>query len=143
MKACKGHIMDIFKYREDLIGDYSAYVKGFLEVRDSEIEQFIASRLDGGFLWPEPLVQLNPAFVQGPTIDELVDQKRLHPTCREIFRRGKTVESPLGAPLQLHRHQEQAIDCAQQGANYVLTTGTGSRTSSESTKPCTSSCLTI
>ena len=23
--------MDIFQYREDLIGDYSAYVKGFLE----------------------------------------------------------------------------------------------------------------
>jgi ATP-dependent helicase YprA (DUF1998 family) len=104
------------------IGDYSSYVKGFLEVRDAEVEQFITSRLDGGFLWPEPLVQLNPAFVQGPTIDELVDQKRLHPTCREVFRRGKTVESPLGAPLRLHRHQEKAIDCAQQGVNYVLTT---------------------
>ena len=118
--------MDIFQYREDLIGDYSAYVKGFLEVRDADVEQFITSRLDGGFLWPEPLVQLNPAFVQGPTIDELVDQKRLHATCREVFRRGKTVESPLGAPLRLHRHQEQAINCAQQGVNYVLTTGTGS-----------------
>ena len=118
--------MDIFQYREDLIGDYSAYVKGFLEVRDADVEQFITSRLDGGFLWPEPLVQLNPAFVQGPTIDELVDQKRLHPTCSEIFRRGKTVESPLGASLRLHRHQEQAINCAQQGVNYVLTTGTGS-----------------
>jgi ATP-dependent helicase YprA (DUF1998 family) len=118
--------MDIFQYREDLIGDYSAYVKGFLEVRDADVERFITSRLDGGFLWPEPLVQLNPAFVQGPTIDELVDQKRLHPTCSEIFRRGKTVESPLGASLRLHRHQEQAINCAQQGVNYVLTTGTGS-----------------
>ncbi len=100
--------MDIFRYRDDLIDDYSAYVKGFLEVQDPEVEQFITSHLDGGFLWPEPLVQLNPAFVQGQTIDELVDQKRLHPTCREIFRRGKTVESPLGAPLRLHLHQEPA-----------------------------------
>ena len=90
--------MDIFQYRDDLIGDYSSYVKGFLEVQDTEVEQFITSRLDGGFLWPEPLVQLNPAFVQGPTIDELVDQKRLHATCREIFRRDKTVEHPLGKP---------------------------------------------
>jgi ATP-dependent helicase YprA (DUF1998 family) len=71
-------------------------------------------------------VQLNPAFVQGPTIDDLVDQKRLHSTCREIFRRGKTVERPLGIPLRLHQHQERALDCALQGANYVLTTGTGS-----------------
>ena len=118
--------MDIFRYRDDLIGDYSSYVKGFLEVHDADIEQFITSRLDGGFLWPEPLVQLNPAFVQGPTIDELVDQKRLHSTCREIFRRDKTVEHPLGGPLRLHWHQEKAIDCAKAGANYVLTTGTGS-----------------
>lgn len=118
--------MDIFRYREDLLGDYSSYVKGFLEVQDPEVEQFITSRLDGGVLWPEPLVQLNPAFLPGPTIDELVDQKRLHPTCRQIFRRGKTVEHPLGAPLRLHRHQEQALACAQKDVNYVLTTGTGS-----------------
>lgn len=118
--------MDIFRYRDDLIGDYSAYVKGFLEVHDPEVEKFITSHLDGGVLWPEPLVQLNPAFVQGPTIDDLVDQKRLHATCREIFRRGKTVEHPQGAPLRLHRHQEKAIECAQKGVNYVLTTGTGS-----------------
>ena len=26
--------MDIFRYREDLLGDYSSYVKGFLEVQD-------------------------------------------------------------------------------------------------------------
>ena len=58
--------------------------------------------------------------------DDLVDQKRLHATCREIFRRGKTVEHPLGVPLRLHRHQEKAIECAQKGVNYVLTTGTGS-----------------
>ena len=118
--------MDIFRYRDDLIGDYSAYVKGFLEVHDPEVEKFITSHLDGGVLWPEPLVQLNPAFVQGSTIDNLVDQKCLHATCREIFRRGKTVEHPLGAPLRLHRHQEKAIECAQKGVNYVLTTGTGS-----------------
>jgi len=118
--------MDIFRYREELIRDYSAYVKGFLGVQDAEIGQFINSRLDGGFLWPEPLVQLNPAFVHGATIDELVDQKHLHATCREIFRRGKSLETPHGTPLRLHWHQEQALACALEGVNYVLTTGTGS-----------------
>jgi ATP-dependent helicase YprA (DUF1998 family) len=28
--------------------------------------------------------------------------------------------------LRLHHHQEQALNCAHQGVNYVLTTGTGS-----------------
>ncbi|MEO6981860.1 MAG: DEAD/DEAH box helicase, partial [Edaphobacter sp.] len=118
--------MDIFRYREELIGDYSAYVKGFLGIQDANIEEFVTSRLDGGSLWPEPLVQLNPAFVEGPTIDELVDQKRLHPTCREIFRRGKSLERPEGNMLRLHWHQAQALSCAQKDVNYVLTTGTGS-----------------
>lgn len=118
--------MDIFRYREDLLQDYSSYVKGFLEVQDSEVEAFITSRLDGGVLWPEPLVQLNPAFLPGPTIDELVAGGSLHPTCREIFRRGKTVENPIGSDLRLHRHQEEALACAHQDVNYVLTTGTGS-----------------
>ena len=118
--------MDIFRYREDLLGDYSSYVKGFLEVQDDDIEQFITLHLDGGSLWPEPLVQLNPAFLPGATIDELVDQGRLHPTCKEIFRRGKSVAHPMGATLRLHRHQEEALACAKKDVNYVLTTGTGS-----------------
>jgi hypothetical protein len=126
MEACKGYLMDIFQYREDLIGDYSAYVKGFLEVRDARGRA--VHHLSFG--WWIPLAgatgSAQPCLRPGPTIDELVDQKRLHATCREIFRRGKTIESPLGSPLRLHRHQEKAIDCAQQGVNYVLTTGTGS-----------------
>jgi ATP-dependent helicase YprA (DUF1998 family) len=118
--------MDIFQYRNDLLGDYASYVKGFLEVHDTGVEEFINTKLDGGFLWPEPLVQLNPAFLPGPTIDDLVGQSKLDPICKKVFRRGKTLENPAGSPLRLHRHQEQALAFAQKGANYVLTTGTGS-----------------
>ena len=32
----------------------------------------------------------------------------------------------MGATLRLHRHQEEALVCAQKDVNYVLTTGTGS-----------------
>ena len=34
--------------------------------------------------------------------------------------------APGSMPLRLHRHQEDAIRVATTGANYVLTTGTGS-----------------
>ncbi len=118
--------MDVFKYRNDLLQDYSEYIQGFLEVRDEKIEHFVSTKLDGGFLWPEPLVQLNPAFLPGPTIDELVDSGKLDPICKKIFRRGKTMENPAGAEMRLHRHQVEALACAQAGKNYVLTTGTGS-----------------
>ncbi len=44
----------------------------------------------------------------------------------DIFRRGKSPSDATGQPLLLHRHQREAIEAARTGANYVLTTGTGS-----------------
>ncbi|MGQ9590598.1 MAG: DEAD/DEAH box helicase, partial [Planctomycetota bacterium] len=82
--------------------------------------------LSEGLLWPEPLIQLNPSFAPGETIDELVDRGILHEACRWIFRKDKDATSGLGRPLRLHRHQADAIEIARTGANYVLTTGTGS-----------------
>jgi len=76
-------------------------------------------------LWPEPLIQLNPSFESGGTIDELVDEGLLHEECRRAFR-IKTRRDDEGKALRLHRHQAEAIRAARTGANYVLTTGTGS-----------------
>lgn len=50
----------------------------------------------------------------------------LHEECRRIFRADKDPANPLGRDLRLHHHQAEAIRAAQSGANYVLTTGTGS-----------------
>jgi ATP-dependent helicase YprA (DUF1998 family)/very-short-patch-repair endonuclease len=50
----------------------------------------------------------------------------LHERCAQIFRRGKSPADTTGEPLLLHRHQREAIEAARTGANYVLTTGTGS-----------------
>ncbi len=118
--------MNVFELRERLVRDYAAYTRGFVHIRDHRIRELVDGELDAGLLWPDPIVQLNPAFEPGETIDELVDGGVLHPECRRIFRRDKTVDNPLGRPLRLHRHQAEAIRVARTGANYVLTTGTGS-----------------
>ncbi|MDO5537588.1 MAG: DEAD/DEAH box helicase, partial [Desulfovibrionaceae bacterium] len=76
--------------------------------------------------WPEPLLQLNPTFAPGGSIDDLVKQDILHPLCSEIFRIGKSFKNPGGHAMQLYRHQAEAIRAAQDKDNYVLTTGTGS-----------------
>jgi hypothetical protein len=87
-------------------------------------------------LWPHPIVQLNPAFEPGGTIDELVNERVLHERCREIFRRDKSAESTEGEPLRLHRHQREAIEASRHGGNYVLTTGTGSGRASPTSYRC-------
>ena len=77
-------------------------------------------------LWPEPLIQLNPSFEPGAWIDDLVNEGLLHRECANIFRKDKKPELTWASRMRLHRHQEEAARIAKLGANYVLTTGTGS-----------------
>ena len=81
--------MNIFRYRDELIGDYSEYVNSFIRLRDSRIRSFVDRALESEVLWPDPLIQLNPTFKPGRTVDELCDEKVLHTDCRRIFRRDK------------------------------------------------------
>jgi len=121
-----GLFVHIFTLRDRLIQDYASYVQSFLHIRDAHIQSYVQEQLHKGVLWPEPLIQLNPLFASGAFIDTLVERGVLHPECARIFRVGKSVQQPLGRPLRLHQHQEEAIRVAKQDASYVLTTGTGS-----------------
>ena len=117
--------MDVFALRDHVIGDYTSYVKSFVRIRDPQIRNFVDAELESGVLWPSPLVQLNPAYAPGGSIDELVSEGLLHPECGRIFRRSKDT-NPAGEPLRLYAHQRRAIEVARTGRSYVLTTGTGS-----------------
>jgi superfamily II DNA/RNA helicase len=121
--------LDVFELRRKLVEEYGQYATSFVHIADDRIRQCVDEDLSGGLLWPEPLIQLNPAFESGGFVDELVAQGLLHPECGRIFR-AKSV-GPAGqvedkGPLRLHRHQRDAIEAANADANYVLTTGTGS-----------------
>jgi hypothetical protein len=123
-----GHLMNIFDFRHQLIADYASYIQSFIHIRDPKIREYVQGELSAGFLWPHPLIQLNPSFAPGAWMDTLVGQNILHPACAKVFRKGK--EAPethgVGRPLRLYTHQEDAIRTAQQEQNYLLTTGTGS-----------------
>lgn len=119
--------MNIFDLRQELIDDYSSYVKSFIEVRDQRIHEYVEEKLfQQGLLWPEPLIQMNPLFEAGLSIDELTERGILHPACKAIFRRKKDSTLPAGFPMSLYKHQQEAVELARGGHSYVLTTGTGS-----------------
>ncbi len=118
--------MDVFDLRNRLVEDYAAYTRSFIKIADKRIFQKVDGELSAGALWPEPLLQLNPTFLAGGTIDDLVGDGTLHPECARIFRIGKTDEDHTGNQLLLHRHQTEAIRKAKEGKSYVLTSGTGS-----------------
>ena len=117
--------MDLFKLHAQLIEDYGAYARSFINIRDRRISDQVDEALEGGLLWPNPLLQLNPSFEPGESIDELVSQNVLHEKCASIFRIKKN-ENDSGSTLRLHKHQSEAIKIARQCHPYVLTTGTGS-----------------
>jgi len=116
--------MDVFALRKQLTHDYAEYIKSFINISGERIREHVDRELNEGLLWPDPLLQLNPNFEPGPRIDDLVDDGKLHPQCRDIFRIKPTDEPDK--PLRLHKHQADAIEAASSGDSYVLTTGTGS-----------------
>lgn len=117
--------MNVFQLQRRLIGEYASYVKSFIRIKDPRIRDHVERELDEGLLWPEPLIQLNPAFEPGDWIDELVAAGVLHEECSRIFRVDKEIDA-AGKPLRLHKHQSEAIRIASGGNNLILTTGTGS-----------------
>ena len=117
--------MDVFQFRERLIGDYSSFTRSFTKPQATDIKEYLQGRYDENIFWPAPLVQLNPSFVSGGSVEQLVEEKLLHRECARIFRAGKTAND-FGVTLRLHKHQEEAIRAAQRNESYVLTTGTGS-----------------
>ena len=64
--------MDVFGLRDRLVSDYRDYIRSFIKIRDPRIRAFVDDALDAEGFWPEPLLQLNPTFRPGGTIDDLV-----------------------------------------------------------------------
>ena len=60
--------MDVFNLRNEVIADYDAYVRSFLTIKDERIDRLVREEIDGGFLWPDSLIQLNPSFEAGETL---------------------------------------------------------------------------
>jgi hypothetical protein len=83
--------MDVFDLRERLVRDYASYVRSFINIQDKRIGDTVERKLKEGALWPDPLIQLNPAFEVGASVPELVSQGILHDECKRVF----ALKSPL------------------------------------------------
>lgn len=111
--------MDVFGLREEIVNQYQDFINGYINIKDAKIADKVKTGLDSGVLWPEPLVQLSPAFAQGDSFETLEKEGILTPETQSCFQIN-------GAPISLYRHQTDAIRRYGDGKSYVLTTGTGS-----------------
>jgi ATP-dependent helicase YprA (DUF1998 family) len=112
--------MDVFALREKVVSDYKQYIESFVRIRDERIDAFVQEELKKGALWPEAILQLNPAYQPGPTLDELAAQGVILPATARFFRLRD------GKVIRLFHHQHEAIQIARRWESFVVTTGTGS-----------------
>src|SRR5439155_158633 len=112
--------MDVFALRNKVVSDYRRYIESFVRIRDSRIDSYVRQEFDSGVLWPDSILQLNPAYEPGPTLDELARRGIILPDTARFFRKRD------GSPLRLYRRQQEAIEIARRSEPYVVTTGTGS-----------------
>ena len=114
-----GKSMDVFSLRDSIVAEYRKFATSFTTIHAADIRAKVETIYGEGRFWPDPLIQINPSYKRGANIETLVAAGALDPRIAEIFRAD-------GAPLDLYKHQEQAIALASQGESYVVTTGTGS-----------------
>ncbi len=107
--------MNIFKVHNQIIQDYKSYIESFLMIKDSRIQEVVKEELKNGRLWPEPLIQFNPTFEKGSSIDQLVKEDIVDPKLNVIFK-----------GYDLYRHQVEAIRKGVEGKSFIVTSGTGS-----------------
>ena len=113
--------MSIFKLHERMIEDYRDFVHSFVWIADERVRQFVEQGLlEEARLWPEPMVQLSPAYRRDAAVDDLAAAGLIHPETARIFRTAD------GRPYQLYTHQVEAIRLGLAGESFVVTSGTGS-----------------
>jgi ATP-dependent helicase YprA (DUF1998 family) len=110
-----GQAIDVFNLHKDIIDDYKCFVNSFINIKTERIRSIVESEMNQGKFWPEPLIQFNPSFEYGTSIQTLCDKGILHPELAHIFK-----------GFSLFRHQVEAITKGSEGFDYVVTSGTGS-----------------
>ncbi len=111
--------LDVFSLRDAVVKEYAKFATSFTTIHADDIRRQVDGIYAGGRFWPDPLIQINPSYLEGPSVAQLVQEQVLEPLMADIFRAN-------GEPLKLHKHQQQAISLASQGGSFVVTTGTGS-----------------
>lgn len=111
--------MKAFEFDHNIIDSYARFSRSFSIIRAEDIANEVMRQYDDGRFWPDALLSLNPRFLSGPTVDNLVASGDLDEATAGIFRIDAT-------PIRFHRHQAQSIAKARSGQSFVVTTGTGS-----------------
>lgn len=118
--------MDVFSLDKFIVEQYEVFSRSFTTIKSREIAEKVDALYDNKRFWPEPLLQINPSYKKGKSVQDLVNEGTLENECKSIFTDRWSNEDKSDLSIRLYKHQEQAISLAKKGNSYVVTTGTGS-----------------
>lgn len=107
--------MNVLELFDELKTDYKEYIRSFSYISDQRIKEKLEDVLANDSLWPKELIQFNPTFKLGRSVEQMIkDGVPLHPNLSEFFAN------------QFYQHQEDAIVKGCQEEEFIVTSGTGS-----------------
>lgn len=110
-----GNTIDIFQFHSLVMDKYQKFSRSFVEINDPQIEKALQDEGRLKTMWPNPLIQFNPAYEYGDSVQNLVTDKVLTQAMANVVK-----------GFQLYRHQEEALRLGVTGKGFVVTSGTGS-----------------
>ena len=84
--------MDVFTFRDKVVEDYGQFSRSFTQIQADDIRDFVDGKYNDGEYWPSPLIQLNPSFISGGAVSDLVDAGLLEPNAARSSVGGKKAE---------------------------------------------------
>lgn len=86
---------NIFQLHKEILDDYKLYIDSFINIADERILSTVKKDFDSGNLYPEPLIQFNPSFESGGSVEDLINKVTLSKDFNNIFYDAETVASRL------------------------------------------------
>ena len=83
--------MKAFEFDHRLIDSYARFSRSFSTIRSDDLKSEIDRQYDAGRFWPDALLSLNPRYLQGATVDDLVASGDLDEATGLIFVSRRTV----------------------------------------------------
>jgi superfamily II DNA/RNA helicase len=111
---------NIFQLHKEILDDYKLYIDSFINIADERILHTVKRDFDSGNLYPEPLIQFNPSFESGGSVEDLVNKGILSKEFNNIFYDAENKS------WEIYKHQTEAINKGNEGRGFVVTSGTGS-----------------
>ena len=66
--------MNVFEFRQTLVNEYAQFTRSFTRIKADDIRAFVDAEYASQKYWPEPLIQVNPNFQPGGSVESLLQQ---------------------------------------------------------------------